>query len=298
MLRFVPKYHPVPWGGRRFEDDFGRDLPAGPIGESWELVCLPDYESVVRQGSHEGRKLSELWQTGALGGTAQGEFPFLLKWLDTSQWLSVQVHPDQKACDALGAGQPKNEAWLIVHNEPDAAILLGHYPGLEEATLRQAAAGGTVQKWLYESRPRAGEMLLVEAGTLHAIGPGYLLLEVQQPSDTTYRVYDWKRMGLDGKPRELHLDEACKSIKFDKYGARKSTKDKVTAARFEMTALSQGQKLAADRLRVLVADSAGAKLRLAKEEVILEFGDVVVLEPSDGEAELVLGTSVWITEAP
>src|SRR5687767_2050618 len=117
MLRFKPHYKPAIWGGRRLADELGRNLPDGPIGESWELVEIEGHESVVGRGSLEGKKLGELWRSGALGGSAKGAFPFLLKWLDTSQRLSVQVHPDDAAAKKLG-GHPKTEAWFIAQNDP------------------------------------------------------------------------------------------------------------------------------------------------------------------------------------
>ena len=181
MLRFAPQYQKVTWGGRRLETQFGRKLPEGPIGESWELVELESHESVVEGGPFKGATLGSLWRDGKLGGSAQGPFPFLLKWLDTTDWLSVQVHPDEQGVARSGKGDPKSEAWYVAHAEPQAPLLLGHYPGLDEQTLRQAAAGGTLKKWLYELHPRVGDMYMVKAGTLHAIGPGLLILRRAGP---------------------------------------------------------------------------------------------------------------------
>ncbi|MEZ0311776.1 MAG: type I phosphomannose isomerase catalytic subunit [Myxococcota bacterium] len=294
MLRFVPQYQKVPWGGRRLETQFGRALPEGPIGESWELVELESHESTVASGPFAGATLGSLWRDGKLGGSAQGPFPFLLKWLDTTQWLSVQVHPDEAGVKRSGKGDPKSEAWYVAHAEPQAPILLGHYPGLDEKTLRQAATGGTLTKWLYELNPRVGDMFMVKAGTLHALGPGLLILEVQQPSKTTYRVYDWGRMGLDGKPRELHVDDAVDAVAFERHGAPTPTRAEVIGPRFAMRVLTKETSLSSGPLRVFAAAGA-VTLKHDRGIEQLNLGDIAVAEPSDGTVTL-RGTCVFLGE--
>jgi mannose-6-phosphate isomerase len=296
MLRFKPQYKPALWGGRRMAEELGRTLPEGPIGESWELVELDGQESIVGRGSLEGKKLGDLWRKSALGGSAKGPFPFLLKWLDTSQRLSVQVHPDEQNAVKLG-GKPKTEAWFVAANDPKATILLGHYPGLDAATLRTAAAGGTIQKWLYETRPRAGDMLLVPAGTLHSIGAGFLLLEVQQPSDSTYRVYDWGRVDANGAERPLHVDQACEAVAYNRYGPPKLQRQRLRGPCFQMQQCALGVGVAPEKLRVFVADGGPAVLSYGgKQKETMELGDVVVAEPSDGPVALATGTALLITE--
>ncbi len=297
MLRFLPTYKTAPWGGRAIAEQLGRTgIPDGPIGESWELASFDDYDSRVQRGHHESKTLSELWKAGLLGGSAEGEFPFLLKWINATDFLSVQVHPDEAACEKLGEGKPKSEAWLIVDKGTDSAILAGHYPGLDGQTLKLAAEGGTVRKWLYELRPRVGDMIPIAPGTLHSIGPGYLLLEAQQPSATTFRVYDWGRMGLDGKPRELHLEQAIASVDFERFGPPRTRRDRVVGPCFEMRACPAGSTLDASLLRVFVADSGDVTLRGARGDEALAFGDVVVAEPDDGPVEVRGGGGVLLTE--
>ena len=291
MIRFEPSYHPAMWGGRKLEEEFSRSLPAGPIGESWELVELGERDSRVARGAHEGKTLGQLWRSGALGGSAKGPFPFLLKWIDATQKLSVQVHPGPEACQKLGKGAPKTEAWYVAQAEPKASLLIGHYPGLDQATLRQAALGGTLQKWLYETRPKMGDMFLLDA-----IGAGFLLLEVQQPSDTTFRIYDWGRVGADGLARPLHLDEACVAVQYNRYGAPKVHRNQVNGPSFSMRCLRMGTEIPADGLRVIVADSGPAKLVGQRGEEILEYGEVIVAEPADGAIRLATGTAVLVSE--
>lgn len=298
MLRFGAFYESVPWGGTRFKDELGRDAPAGPVGESWELVELPERESVVAQGPHAGERLGALWRAGRLGGSAKGPFPFLLKWLDTTQPLSVQVHPDEQACTALGQGAaPKTEAWYFAELEAGAALWLGHYPGLDAATLELAAKHGTIAKWLYETQPRRGDMVLVEAGTLHAIGPGFFLLEVQQPSATTYRVFDWGRVGLDGQPRKLHLDEAKHAVRYERAGQPRAKRDEVRGPCFVMRPLRRGAETAPGPLRVFVAVDGDAQLQTARGAQPLAHGEVVVAEPEDGTVKVTTGAVVFLSEA-
>jgi mannose-6-phosphate isomerase len=297
MIRFVPQYLPLVWGGRRLQSDFGRMLPDGPVGESWELVELPERESVAAQeGPHAGEPIGALWRAGVLGGSAQGAFPFLLKWIDAAQNLSVQVHPPQKACQTLGFGRPKTEAWYVAGLSPRAVLMMGHYPGFDATTLKLAASGGSLGKWLYETRPREGDIFFLESGTVHAIGEGCLLLEVQQPSDTTFRIYDWGRVGLDGKPRQLHLDEAATCIDFAKHGALKSQRDGVVGPCFSMRPLMSDTPVPPERLRVFVADRGPAQLRTSNGSVSLQRGDVAVGQPQDGPMTLVSGSAVLLGE--
>ena len=298
MIRFAPYYAPAPWGGTRLQDVFGRVVPPGPIGESWEVGELAAHHSEVLEGLHRGHKLGSLWRAGALGGSARGPFPFLLKWIDAAKNLSVQVHPDEAACAKLKKGAPKTEAWYIVDAEPNASLLIGHYPGLDAAALRQAAAGGTLQKWLYETQPRSGDIFLLQSGTIHAIGGGLLLLEVQQPSDTTYRLYDWGRTGPDGKPRQLHLEEASVAVNFGRCGAPKAQRMGVDGPCFALRSLPTGTLIDAPMLRVFVADTGALRLKTQRDEHVLHFGDVVVAEPDDGKVEIAAGTAVLLTEPP
>ena len=295
MLELVPRYKNAPWGGRRLEE-LGRRLPPGLVGESWELCDFDEHRSTVRGGPHDGESLGDLWRGGALGGSAKGDFPFLLKWLDTHDTLSVQVHPDEAACKALGEGRPKTEAWLVAVAEPKAHIFLGHYPGLDPATLRAAASGGTVHKWLYETQPRVGDAVLVPAGTLHAIGAGYVLLEVQQPSDTTYRVYDWGRTDPQGNARPLHIEQAVASVAYDRPGPMRGQRGAITGPTFRLESLGVGAVLEPSRLRVLVAGAAQAVLSTAGGEVVQAPLDVRVAQPTDGRIEVVAGSCVLITE--
>jgi mannose-6-phosphate isomerase len=296
MLRFAPEYRSLPWGGRRFADEFDREIPEGPIGESWELVELDAHHSAVASGPHQGEKLGDLWRAKLLGGSANGPFPFLLKWLDTNDTLSVQVHPTEAACAKLGRGRPKSEAWCVAYNDPKAKLFLGHYPGLDAATLNQAAKGGTVHKWMYESQPRTGDMLFVPSGTLHAIGAGFLLLEVQQPSDTTFRLFDWGRIDKNGQPRELQIDDACASVSYDRPGPQPIQRREVRGPSFMLQRLALGASVGPERLRVLAGCFGGAVVSTEAGEEELRFGEIMVAEASLGPLTVQSGACVLVSE--
>jgi mannose-6-phosphate isomerase len=218
-LSFVGIFKERIWGGRRLAPILNKDLPiSGPVGESWELVDLQGDQSVVASGSLAGTPLSDLIQRfgPALMGPVEldgGRFPLLVKYIDASQVLSIQVHPDAEVAADL-RGRPKSEAWYILDAEPGAVIYLGLKPGSTAEQFRAAIEQGTVEDLVVACPVQPGQLFPVPPGTVHAIGAGILLAEVQQPSDTTYRVYDWGRVGLDGNPRQLHVDQAMQSIHF------------------------------------------------------------------------------------
>jgi mannose-6-phosphate isomerase len=220
VLQFQPLYRERVWGGRRLESLLGRKLPPGPpIGESWEISDRPEAQSRVLGGAYNGATLRELlvrhpdklmgpqWQAGS-------RFPLLVKWLDCSERLSLQVHPPADAAKELG-GETKVENWYVAHSAPGASLFVGIKPGVTRGMFERAVADGTAEACLNRIPAASGDSILVASGQVHAIDAGNLILEVQQNSDTTYRLYDWGRVGLDGKPRALHLDESLRSILWD-----------------------------------------------------------------------------------
>jgi mannose-6-phosphate isomerase len=209
------------WGGRRLAELFGKPLPPGaPIGESWEVVDRPEAQSVVSQGRFAGASLNDLWTTqrelfGERAIDAGDRFPLLVKLLDCAQTLSVQVHPPADVAARLG-GEPKTELWVVLHAPPGSCIYAGLRAGVGRAEFEQALRRGEdVSLLLHRIPVTAGDVMFLPAGRIHAIGAGCVIAEVQQSSDTTYRVYDFNRPGLDGKPRELHVEQSLKAIDWD-----------------------------------------------------------------------------------
>lgn len=212
------------WGGRRLETVLNKNLPHGAsIGESWEIVDREDTQSVVHGGEFNGRTLHELWvaKRAEVFGAAYADhpaprFPILIKLLDARERLSVQVHPPARLAPAL-QGEPKTEMWYFLDCQPGASIYAGLRRGVTRAGFEEAMERGEVEHTLHQAPVRSGDSIFIPSGRVHAIGEGCLIVEVQQNSDTTYRVFDWNRTGLDGAPRALHIPESMSSIDFDDF---------------------------------------------------------------------------------
>ncbi|MGZ0656770.1 type I phosphomannose isomerase catalytic subunit [Coraliomargarita sp. W4R53] len=222
LLTFTPLYMERVWGGRGLEAKLGRKLPENKvIGESWELVDREGEQSVVASGKYAGKTIRELLESSAadiLGPDRDGSqpFPILIKWLDCQDRLSLQVHPPAEIAPSLG-GEPKTENWYIAECDEGASLIVGLKKGVTREQFTQALADNKAEECVHRFPVKAGDSILVESGRMHAIDAGNLILEIQQNSDTTYRVYDWGRVGLDGAPRQLHIEESLKSIDFEDF---------------------------------------------------------------------------------
>ncbi|MCD6405742.1 MAG: class I mannose-6-phosphate isomerase, partial [Planctomycetes bacterium] len=224
-LKFYEIYKPKIWGGRAIESTLAKRLPEGKIGESWEVSDHFDDVSVVRNGPLEGRTLRQIWQEApeevlgeALSSRGYREFPLLVKFIDATAALSVQVHPDDEyARNRDDSGESgKNEAWYILAAEVGSSLIAGVKPGTTKDEFLARLDEKTLEKCLHRVDVAAGDLVHVAAGTVHAIGEGILLCEIQQTSDATYRVWDWGRVGDDGKERPLHIEHALNVIDFQR----------------------------------------------------------------------------------
>ncbi len=219
-LRFRLLVRRYLWGNRRLETVLGKPLGAGnDYAESWEISDHGADQSVVDQGPLAGTALGELVRHRGpeLFGRhhPQPTFPLLVKFLDAAQALSVQVHPnDEQAARLIPPDLGKTEAWYILSADPGSLIYAGLRPGVDRRQLADAMRQGTCGSLLHQFEPKAGDCLLVPAGTVHALGAGLLVAEVQQSSDTTFRLFDWNRVGPDGKPRPLHVDQGLAVVDF------------------------------------------------------------------------------------
>lgn len=218
---FQPILKPKPWGGRSLETQFHKSLPAGElIGESWEVSGLPGDESRVRDGPLAGTSLHELllrWGEGLLGRVApvDGRFPLLVKLLDAREALSVQVHPRPRPPLDDRTPGVKHEAWYVLAADSGAEILAGLNDSIHAEWLQREARSPRIANGLRRWRVSAGDCYYLPSGTLHALGAGVVVAEVQTPSDVTYRMYDWGRVDADGRPRELHVDAALANARLD-----------------------------------------------------------------------------------
>jgi mannose-6-phosphate isomerase len=216
-ILFKPLYQERVWGGRALEAALGRTLPqAQVIGESWEIVDRPEAQSVVARGPWAGTTLRTLLEQHAAdvmgaGWDAKRPFPILVKWLDCQERLSLQVHPPAAIAAEL-QGEPKTENWYVAAAAPGAGLMVGLKRGATAEAFSRALADNTLEPLVHRFPVQAGDSILVQSGRIHAIDGGNLILEIQQNSDTTYRVYDWGRVGLDGRPRQLHVQQSLRCI--------------------------------------------------------------------------------------
>jgi len=219
-LRLKPLYKQYVWGGHRLAGVLGRSLPPDEIfAESWDVCDHGPQQSLVEGGPLDSTPLGEL--VTARGKDLLGRhhpqrrFPLLLKYLDAEEPLSVQVHPDDRLAAAMKLSDPgKSEAWCVLQAEPGATIWAGFNQPVDRHTLETAIRDGVLERYLHRFQPQAGDCLFLPAGTVHALGAGLLVAEIQQSSDNTFRLYDWNRVGTDGRPRPLHIQEGLDAIDY------------------------------------------------------------------------------------
>jgi mannose-6-phosphate isomerase len=303
-LRFEPIFRRYIWGGRRLGSVLGKSIGAeSDYAESWEIVDHPSEQSRVAAGPLAGLSLNEIVaRFGAeLFGSqpVQPRFPLLFKFLDANAPLSVQVHPnDAQAakCNPPDAG--KTEAWIILAADPGSVIYAGLKRGFDRRALEREIARGTVELCLNRIEPKAGECILLPAGLVHAIGAGLLIGEIQQSSDTTYRLFDWNRLGPNGKPRPLHVHEAIEVIDFDRGPISPSIP--MPTDRQYVTRLAACDKFVVDRWQIALPREAAGDGRFHIFSVIegavtvagdaserpVKMGETILLPASTGPARL------------
>ncbi len=235
-ITFQPLYMERIWGGRALETIYGRTLPLPdvPFGEAWEIVDREDAQSVVCNGEFSGMTLHDLWEwhRGEIFGEGlplSDRFPLLIKILDSADDLSIQVHPPASIAGQLG-GEPKTEMWFIADAKPGAKLYVGMRKGATRESFESSISEGSVAEQVHSITPGKGDSIFIESGRLHAIGAGFLIHEIQQNSDTTYRVFDWNRTDSNGRPRDLHVAESLACINFDDIEPEMDTPDGDTLA--------------------------------------------------------------------
>jgi len=216
-LRFEPYLRPLVWGGRRLESVLDKCLPTDePYGESWEVSDHASHRTVVAEGIHAGKSVRDLMRDSRvdlLGTDRHDVFPWLVKFLDARDWLSVQVHPDDANAQTLWPGEGgKTEIWFILAADPGARIWAGLKPGVTRESFRAALEHGEILDCLHEIEPAPGQCLFLPAGTVHAVGGGVILAEVQQTSDATFRLFDWNRKDAQGQARALHIEQGLAAM--------------------------------------------------------------------------------------
>lgn len=304
-LIFGPIFKPKIWGGRKLARLVNKRLPEGQaIGESWEVADLEDDQSVVVNGPAHGKTLGQLvaeWGTDLVGRAPlfEGRFPLLVKFLDARETLSVQVHPDEAMAKRMGGRvRIKNEAWYVVDAEQNGFIYRGVRNGVDAAALRQAIDDREVESVLQRVPVRKGHCYYLPSGTLHALGAGVVVAEVQTPSDITYRVYDWDRIDAStGHPRDLHLEEALQCISYDTAAIEGERPEHVGSVWASVTSLVRSPSFTIERVRM----SEGVDQEIPHQElvvwVMLEGRGSVVCKSAASPVDFALGDAVVIPAA-
>jgi len=303
-LKLKPTLHVKVWGGRKLRTQMAKELPTDePYGESWEVHDT----ATVNNGSLSGQTLNKILNQygqqliGTHNDPAAG-FPLLVKLIDAEQWLSVQVHPnDVQARELEGDPRGKTEAWLILAADEGAQLVTGVKRGTSREAMAAAIRDNQLEDLLVYEQVRAGDVFFIPANTIHAIGPGILLYEIQQNSNVTYRLYDWGRVGLDGQPRELHVDKGVQVSGVDSLPAlTHPTGETVEMVRSDYFVTTR-HRLQDDRLEIptegrfhaLTCIEGALSITHDETTIILSTGDSALIPASLG-AYIVLGTGTLL----
>lgn len=295
LLVVEPVFAERLWGGSELRHMFGAAVPEGVIGECWAVSGMPGMSGRVHcDGPADGLTLREAWTAGYVTGTPRtDELPILCKFLDPQDWLSVQVHPNDTQAQALeGEPRGKAECWLVLHAEPGAELMLGH-SAPTAGDLQAALADGTLDQKLVHLPVEQDDFFMVAAGEVHSLGAGLLVYEVQQSSDITYRLYDFDRVGLDGSPRELHVDKG-----FSVVTAPHDPHLALTAEPWRPLGSGARTRLLADvpafRVSRWEAKNASFTLESDDYQIVTVIGGGGELVSAGGQVHVGLGTSLVI----
>lgn len=315
-LLFSPLMKQIRWGGRKLGTALGKPIGrATDYAESWEIADQPSGQSVVAAGQYAQTTLTELVQNFSeplLGRHhAMRQFPLLIKYLDANDWLSLQVHPNDHQAKQYGAAENgKTEAWIILAAEPDSQIVSGLKAGVTRKVFEQHLQAGTVEETLHMIPAKAGDCVFVPAGTVHALGPGILLAEVQQQSNLTFRLHDWGRLGSDGQPREIHVAESLACIDFDRGPVDPVTPVELSNGRHHFeelvrcdyfvirrhTAIDEFHLKLDDRFRILMLLDGDATIATHAGETMLSKGMTVLLPATTPQAAVVPDGNITLLE--
>lgn len=300
-LTFRPIFKERIWGGRNLGTLYGKPLPPGlPIGESWEISDRPGDQSVVANGPLRGRTLHWLMEQcpEALLGPRRpmpARFPLLVKIIDAQQTLSLQVHPPARLAAQLG-GEPKTEMWYVARADPAAKLFVGLKNGVTRASFEQKLTSQNVAECFHRIHVKPGDAMFLPSGRVHALGAGTVIFEIQQNSDTTYRVFDWNRLDRDGKARELHVPQSLASVDFNDFEPELLPQTAVAAAPGTIRPLVKNElfeaavrilppgkelELTDGRMQIIGVIEGVLKIGVAEENITLQAGQFC-LAPAQG----------------
>jgi mannose-6-phosphate isomerase len=303
-LTFNPRFVEKIWGGRKLTTELGKPLPPGKqIGESWELYDFPSgvvdnstnwISSEIANGTCVGKSLHwavrnwgpDLYGSAKLVGE-HSQFPLLMKFLDAREDLSVQVHPDSVYAGQNPGAHLKTEAWYVLQSDPGSRLLNGLKPGVTRSQFESAIRNGTVENLIRAVQAKSGDCFYLPSGTVHALGAGLLVAEVQTPSDTTFRVFDFNRIDVStGKPRTLHVEQALKCIDFSPAVNKDASKpvnetQLVSSPFFEMhrfeVAGGSALPIAFGEPRIIMAIDGAAAIRAGDEATPIMRGQTILI---------------------
>ena len=307
MYKFEPQLKQTLWGGDKIIPFKHLDAQMEHVGESWEISGVKDNETIVANGPHKGKSLNQLVreQKGQLVGEENylrfgDEFPLLIKFIDACQDLSIQVHPDDETAHRQGKSHGKTEMWYALPSAPEAQLYIGLKEQITPEDYEKKVENDAITDALARYEVHEGDVFFIPAGRIHAIGKGCFVAEIQQTSDVTYRIYDFKRKDKDGNYRELHTKEAAESIDFTvldnyrtDYGAKKDEGVQVVNCPYFTTAvydLTQPMTLdysELDSFVILIAVKGEGKLICNGEEMSFQMGDTVLLPATTTDVKVV-----------
>ena len=310
-LKFQPIFQSYIWGGRRLESVLNKDLPDDrDFAESWEIVDHKDGQSVVVDGALQGMTLSQLVHDHgeALLGKhhPQEKFPLLFKFLDCNRNLSVQVHPnDAQGAELTPPDLGKTEAWVIMAAEPGSALYAGLKAGVDREQFESALKDGTAEESLHRIEPNVGDCIFIPAGTVHALGEGLVVAEIQQSSNTTFRLFDWNRVGADGKSRPLHIEQGVGVTDFERGPVAAQVPEQTDRSNVER--LVSCDKFVLDRVKVeastkLGGDNACHLIAVLEGDVELngtsvKQGETALIPAACGEVEVTSAGSAILLDS-
>lgn len=316
-LIFQPLLKRTRWGGRRLESRLNKRLDQeNDYAESWEITDLHADQSIVQQGEYAGWSLHRLVEERSnelLGQHASlDQFPLLIKFLDAQDRLSLQVHPNDSQAKMIGKKENgKAEAWIIIDAILGSRLYTGLKQGVTQTILKEALHAGTSEKCLHSYEVHSGDVIFNPAGTVHAIGEGILLAEVQQPSDITFRLFDWKRLDSNGKPRDLHINEGLACINFEQGPVNPIHPKILSEGKYSLEELVHCKQfvirrhrstvpfslLTENRFRVLMTLAGVASLQVANEKFPLATGSTILIPASCEEVTILPQPDLLLIES-
>ncbi len=310
-LKLQPIYKEPIWGGTKLREIYNKDIPSNHTGESWEVACHKNGTSRIANGILKGKLLDDVIKIygvellgSRVGGKGIDKFPLLVKIIDATDKLSVQVHPDDGYAMRHENGElGKTEMWYVIDAEPGAQLVYGVKPGTTQGKFKQSIIDGNLEELLNFVDVKAGDVFHIPSTTLHAIGKGLLIAEIQQNSDTTYRVYDWDRIGTNGKSRELHIKKALDVINLSDMTGKEKVEGQVInegatvrthlvackyykTEKIEVTYRSK-EKLNGEKFDIIIIIEGEGQIKYNHINVAYNAGDTFLIPACMGDYEIV-----------